>query len=99
MRLSLRFIANVARSETFLLLARQAQAESRTGCSFYVFCDARRPDLIERLYRIIRAVRPFELRYRLKLVTWQEISETLRCDVQEFLETKYVILPLRYTEC
>jgi hypothetical protein len=58
-------------------LIRGTLAAHATGCSFCVFCDARRPDLIESWYRIIRAVRPFDLRYRMKLLTWQELSAAL----------------------
>jgi hypothetical protein len=72
-------------------LIRGTLAAYATGCSFCVFCDARRPDLIEAWYRIMRAVRPFELRYRLKLLTWQELTMVLPDDLQQFLASKYGI--------
>jgi hypothetical protein len=72
-------------------LIRGTLAAYATGGSFAVLCDARRPDLIESWYRIVRAVRPFELRYRLKLLTWQELSMALPDDLQQFLTTKYGI--------
>lgn len=70
-------------------LLRGTLAAHTTGGSFVVFCDARRPDLIESWYRIMRAVRLFDLRYRLKLLTWQELSVTLPSELQRFLGTKY----------
>jgi hypothetical protein len=76
-------------------LIRGTLAAYATGCSFCVFCDARRPDLIEAWYRIMRAVRPFELGYRLKLLTWQELTGVLPSDLQRFLATKYGIYPNR----
>jgi len=72
-------------------LIRGVLAAYAIGCFFYVFCDARRPDLIESWYRILRAVRPFDLRYRLKLLTWQELSAALPDDLQSFLDCKYGI--------
>jgi hypothetical protein len=72
-------------------LIRGTLAAYATGESFCIFCDARRPDLIEWWYRIMRAVRPFDLRPRLKLLTWQELAIVLPSDVQEYLATKYGI--------
>lgn len=74
-------------------LIRGALAAFATGYSFCVFCDARRPDLVESWYRIMRTVRPFELRCRLKLLTWQELASVLPKDLQEFLSAKYGIFP------
>lgn len=61
--------------------------------SFCVFCDARRPDLIEAWYRVMSAVRLLDFRWRLKLLTWQELSKTLPKDLQDFLIIKYGIFP------
>jgi hypothetical protein len=72
-------------------LIRGVLSAHATGCSFCVFCDARRPDLTESWYRIMRAVRPFELRCRLKLLTWQELASVLPKDLQQFLSAKYGI--------
>jgi hypothetical protein len=72
-------------------LIRGTLAAYATGCSFCVFCDARRSDLIEPWYRIMRAIRPFELRHRLKLLTWQELATTLPHDLRHFLNAKYGI--------
>ena len=75
-------------------LIRGTLAAYAIGCSFCVFCDARRPDLIEAWYRVIRAVRLVELRCRLKLLTWQELAAVLPGDLQQFLAEKYGIVPL-----
>jgi hypothetical protein len=72
-------------------LIRGALAAYATGCSFCVLCDARRPDLVESWYKIMRAVLPFELRCRLKLLTWQELASVLPKDLQRFLSAKYGI--------
>lgn len=74
-------------------LIRGTLAAYATGSSFCVFCDSRRPDLAESWYRIMRAVRPFELRCRLKLLTWQELAAVLPEDLQKFLGVKYGIFP------
>jgi hypothetical protein len=72
-------------------LIRGTLAAYATECSFCVFCDARRPDLIEAWYGVMRAVRFFDLRCRLKLLTWQELAAVLPEGLQQFLEVKYGI--------
>jgi hypothetical protein len=74
-------------------LIRGALAAYAAECSFCVFCDARRPDLVEAWYRIMRAVRLVDLRCRLKLLTWQELASTLPGGLQQFLADKYGIFP------
>ena len=49
-------------------LIRGTLAAHASGCSFCVLCDARRPELVETWYAVMRAVRSFELRCRLKLL-------------------------------
>jgi hypothetical protein len=41
----------------------------------------------------MRAVRLVELRYRLKLLTWQELAAVLPDDLQQFLAAKYGVVP------
>jgi hypothetical protein len=72
-------------------LIRGALAAYATGSSFCVLCDARRTDLHESWYRILRAVRLAEVRWRLKLLTWQELTATLPEDLKQFLKCKYGI--------
>ncbi len=66
-------------------------AAHHTGSSFCVLCDARRPDLISAWYDVMRCVKPFELRTRCKVLTWQELSEALPERVRSFLDEKYGI--------
>ncbi len=72
-------------------LIRGVLAAHATGGSFCVFCDARRPDLIENWYSVMRAVRSCVLRCRLQLLTWQELAAPLPRTLRQFLETKYGI--------
>ena len=60
---------------------------------FCVLCDARRPDLIAHWREVIMAVRSYELRSRLLLLTWQELAGTLPPKLQFFLAEKYGITP------
>jgi hypothetical protein len=73
-------------------LIRGTLAAFARGASFCLLADARRVDLVEAWYLIMRAVRPFELRPRLKLLTWQELAEALPAELTHFLEEKYGIL-------
>ncbi len=72
-------------------LIRNVLCAYATGLAFCVFCDQRRPDLIEDWYRIMRCVRPWDLRPRLKLLTWQELAAALPAPLQDFLAAKYGI--------
>lgn len=74
-------------------LIRGVLAAYAGGGSFCVLCDARRRDLMEAWYEVIRAVRLFELRCRLKLLTWQELTAELPTGLQKFLGAKYGIFP------
>ena len=74
-------------------LIRGVLAAYATGGSFCVFCDARRLDLIENWYTVMRAVRSCVLRCRLQLLTWQELAAVLPGTVQKFLAAKYGIVP------
>ena len=74
-------------------LIRGVLAAHATGGSFCVFCDARRPDLIESWDSVMRTVRSCTLRCRLQLLTWQELSVVLPKPLQQFLARKYGITP------
>jgi len=74
-------------------LIRGTLAAYATAGSFCVLCDARRPDLMEKWYAVMRAVRCADLRCRLKLLTWQELASVLPAELQAFLEVKYGINP------
>jgi hypothetical protein len=70
-------------------LAAAASHEDR----FCVMCDARRTDLVEAWHRVMMAVRSYDLRWRLQLLTWQELAHCLPADLQEFLGEKFGIFP------
>jgi len=73
-------------------LIRNVLAACAGGCDFCVLLDARRPDLLESWYAILRCVRPVALRLCCKLLTWQELSEVLPEPLGEFLDQKYGIV-------
>ena len=72
-------------------LIRNVLAAHATGCCFTVFLDARRPDLMEAWFEVMAAVRPAELRTRLKVMTWQELAGWAPEGLKEFLGEKYGI--------
>ena len=74
-------------------LIRNVLAAHALGCSFCVMTDARRPDLIEFWYSVMRCVKVHDLRTRCKVLTWQELSAVLPDDLNEFLDEKYGIRP------
>jgi hypothetical protein len=59
---------------------------------FCVLCDSRRPDLVADWHRVIATVKPYDLRCRLQLLTWQELAATLSDELQTFLEIKFGIV-------
>ncbi len=74
------------------LLRGVLSAHAVPGRRYALTCDARRPDLIESWYSVLRGVRSSELRSRLVLLTWQEIVATLPLTVQVWAEAKYGIV-------
>ncbi len=72
-------------------LIRGVLAAEAEAANFCVLCDARRPDLIEAWYAIMRAVRSYQLQARLRLLTWQELATVLPPTLSHFLEQKYGI--------
>lgn len=72
-------------------LIRGTLAAHATGAEFCVLCDARRPDMIEMWYRVMHAVMLFDLRCRLKLLTWQELAGAVPPELASFLAAKYGI--------
>jgi hypothetical protein len=74
-------------------LIRNVLAAHATNCSFCVMTDARRPDLIEFWYSVMRCVKIADLRLRCKVLTWQELSVVLPDDLNGFLDEKYGIRP------
>lgn len=72
-------------------LLRNVLAAQAAQSSFCVLVDARRPDLTEAWYAVMRCVRPVELRTALRVLTWQELSRALPASLQDFLTAKYGI--------
>jgi hypothetical protein len=72
-------------------LIRNVLAARGNDCAFCVLCDARRPDLLQAWYEIMRCVRTVDLRLRCKVLTWQELAAVLPGTLQKFLEEKYGI--------
>jgi hypothetical protein len=66
-------------------LIRNVLAAHALGLSFCVLLDARRPDLLEAWYAVMKCVRDSELRTRCKVLTWQEVSGAVPEDLQRFL--------------
>jgi hypothetical protein len=74
-------------------LLRNVLAAHHHRVGFCLLTDARRKDLIEAWYEILRAIRPVDLRVRCKLLTWQELAEVLPNSLRRFLALKYGIEP------
>ena len=72
-------------------LLRNVLAAHALQCSFCVLLDARRPDLVEAWYAVIRCVKPVGLRTALRILTWQELAQALPAKLQAFLGDKYGI--------
>jgi hypothetical protein len=67
-----------------------AQEEHRR---FLLLCDGRRADLQETWFRVLRAVKSYEMRSRMALLSWQELARALPGTLKVFLREKYGILP------
>jgi hypothetical protein len=74
-------------------LIRNVLAAHSLNLDFCTLLDARRPDLLEDWYDIVRCIRSVTLRARCKVLTWQELSLCLPHALQSFLEAKYGIVP------
>ena len=70
-------------------LIRNVLAAYSKNASFCVILDARRRDLVETWYSVMSAVKLSSFGWRLKLLTWQELSEALPHDLHTFLAFKY----------
>lgn len=74
-------------------LIRNVLAAHALDCSFCVLHDARRSDLREQWYAVMKCVKTHDLRTRCKVLTWQELSAALPEPLPAFLEEKYGISP------
>jgi len=75
-------------------LIRNVLAAHALGMDFCTLLDARRPDLMEDWYSIVRCVRSAILRSRCKVLTWQDLALCLPAALQTFLSGKYGIVPV-----
>jgi len=75
-------------------LIRNVLAAHALNFDFCTLLDARRPDLLEDWYNIVRCIRSATLRARCKVLTWQELSLCLPHALQSFLEKKYGVVPM-----
>jgi hypothetical protein len=80
-------------------LIRNVLAAHALSMDFCTLFDARRPDLREDWYSIVRCVRSAALRARCKVLTWQELAFCLPAALESFLSAKYgiVAIPTSYT--
>lgn len=72
-------------------LLRNVLAAYALDLEFCLLLDARRPDLLEQWYRIIRSIRSGILQTRCKVLTWQELSRYMPPALIDFLDVKYGI--------
>jgi hypothetical protein len=75
-------------------LIRNVLAAQALSMDFCTLLDARRPDLLEDWYSILRCVRSATLRAKCKVLTWQELASCLPATLQSFLSAKYGIVPV-----
>lgn len=73
-------------------LIRNVLAAQANQCCFCVMIDARRPDLQEAWFGVMRAIRLHDLRMRCKMITWQELAGVMPPRLQQFLDEKYGII-------
>jgi hypothetical protein len=73
-------------------LVRGVLAAVQEDARFMVLCDGRRADMTEMWFRVLRAVRSYELRSRMALLSWQELAGVMPAAVREFLAEKYGIV-------
>jgi hypothetical protein len=74
-------------------LLRNVLAAYTLDLSFCLLLDARRPDLNEDWYEILRCIRITDLRNACRVLTWQELARCLPSALQEFLNVKFGIVP------
>jgi len=74
-------------------LLRNVLAAYTLDLSFCLLLDARRPDLNEDWYEILRCIRITDLRNACRVLTWQELARCLPSALQEFLKVKFGIVP------
>jgi hypothetical protein len=79
-------------------LIRNVLAAHALDLDFCTLLDARRPDLLEDWYSIVRCIRSATVRAQCKVLTWQELTSCLPAGLQSFLRAKYGIVPALVTQ-
>jgi len=74
-------------------LIRNVLAAHVLDLDFCTLLDARRPDLLEDWYEVVRCIRFAGLRAKCKVLTWQELTPSLPAALQRFVSLKYGIVP------
>lgn len=72
-------------------LVRNILAAYEFNAYFYLFIDARRPDLAKSFYQTLRCVKEVDVRVRCEVFYWQDIAAFVGRDLREFLKEKYGI--------
>lgn len=72
-------------------LLRNVLAAFASDSRFCVIADARRPDLREQWFTVMRCIRVHDLRLRCQMLTWQEMCASLPDALRRWLEEKYGI--------
>jgi hypothetical protein len=75
-------------------LIRNVLAAHALDLDFCTLLDARRPDLLEDWYEVVRCIRFAGLRAKCKVLTWQELTPSLPAALQRFVSLKYGIVPV-----
>lgn len=73
-------------------LVRGILAAVQRDAPYLVLIDRRRHDLEEQCFRVLNAVQRSEVRHRLRLRTWQELSATLPLTLQILLAERFGII-------
>ncbi len=84
-------LSQTARDYCSYQLIRNVLAAHATACALCLLTDARRPELIEAWFAVMKCVRPVDLRARCKVLTWQEMAKAVPRSLREFLTEKYGI--------
>ncbi|HEX7157993.1 MAG TPA: hypothetical protein VF214_03180 [Edaphobacter sp.] len=72
-------------------LIRGILAAYASDRSYVLLCDVRRADLMEQWFSVLRAVRSYSFRSRLRVLNWQDLTVALPARLRTFLESKYGI--------
>jgi len=89
-----RHLPTLRRKYVSYQLIRNVLAAHALDLDFCTLLDARRPDLLEDWYEVVRCIRFADLRARCKVLTWQELTPSLPAALQRFLSVKYGIAPM-----